>query len=66
MSLGALGVDYPVLFGFLAFLLNYVPTIGSLAAGVPPILLALVEHGIGTALCVSAAYVAVNHAAKRQ
>ena len=40
-----LGVDYPVLWGLVAFLLNYVPNIGSIIAAVPAVLLALVPLG---------------------
>ncbi|HJP36488.1 MAG TPA: AI-2E family transporter, partial [Gammaproteobacteria bacterium] len=35
------GLDFPLLWGLLAFLLNYVPSIGSLIAAIPPVLLAL-------------------------
>ncbi|AXS42696.1 AI-2E family transporter [Breoghania sp. L-A4] len=38
----AAGLPYPALFGFIAFLLNYIPTIGSLIAVIFPSLLALV------------------------
>ncbi|RIK73569.1 hypothetical protein DCC62_17060, partial [candidate division KSB1 bacterium] len=55
-----LGVDFPVLWGFLAFLLNYVPNLGSIIAAVPAILLALIEFGIGRALLATAGYLAVN------
>ena len=44
-----LGVDYPVLWGTLAFLLNYVPNIGSILAAVPAALLAFVQLGAGSA-----------------
>ncbi|MBF0230956.1 MAG: AI-2E family transporter, partial [Desulfamplus sp.] len=40
--LSILGVDFPILWGFVAFLLNYVPNVGSLIAAVPPILLAFI------------------------
>ncbi len=40
-----LGVDYPLLWGVVAFLLNYIPTIGSIIAAVPALLLALVQLG---------------------
>ncbi len=40
-----LGVDYPLLWGVVAFLLNYIPTIGSIIASVPALLLALVQLG---------------------
>jgi len=45
-----LGVDYPVLWGTLAFLLNYIPNIGSILAAAPATLLALVQLGAGPAL----------------
>jgi len=55
-----LGVDFPVLWGFLAFLMNYVPSIGSTLAGLPAVLLALLQFGTGKAVLVGAGYVAVN------
>jgi AI-2 transport protein TqsA len=55
-----LGVDYPLLWGILAFLLNYIPNIGSIIAAVPPVLLALVQLGSGWALLAAAGYVAIN------
>ena len=55
-----LGVDYPVLWGLLAFLLNYVPNIGSIIAAVPAVLLALVQLGPATALWTAAGYLAAN------
>lgn len=58
--LALLGVDFPVLWGFLAFLLNYVPNVGSMVAAVPAVLLALVELGAGRALLAMAGYLAVN------
>lgn len=58
--LSLLGVDFPVLWGFLAFLLNYVPNLGSIIAAVPAILLALIQFGSGRALLATAGYLAVN------
>ena len=40
-----IGVDYPFLWGMLAFLLNFIPTIGSLIAAIPPVILALIQLG---------------------
>jgi AI-2 transport protein TqsA len=51
-----LGVDFPFLWGLLAFLLNFVPNIGPVMASLPPILLALIEHGPGRALLVLLGY----------
>ena len=55
-----LGVDFPVLWGLLAFLLNYVPTIGSIIAAVPAVLLALVQFGVATALGTMFGFVVIN------
>jgi predicted PurR-regulated permease PerM len=55
-----LGVDYPVLWGFLVFLLHYVPNVGSLIAAIPPAILALIQLGTGHALLTVAGYIAVN------
>jgi len=54
------GVDFPILWALLAFLLNYVPNIGSLLAAGPPVLLALVQLGPGRALALAAGYIVIN------
>jgi len=54
------GVDYPVLWGMLAFLLNFVPNIGSIIASVPALLLALIQLGTGGALWSLLGYVLIN------
>lgn len=56
----SIGVDFPLLWGMLAFLLNYVPTIGSIIAAVPAILLALIQLGPGEALGVLVGFVTIN------
>lgn len=43
--LSLVGVDFPLLWGLLAFLLNFVPNIGSVIAAVPPVILAYVQLG---------------------
>ncbi len=58
--LAILGVDYPVLWGLLAFFLNFVPNIGSIIAAIPAVLLALVQFGIGKTMVVAAGYLVVN------
>lgn len=59
--LAILGVDFPVLWGALAFLLNYVPNIGAIIAAIPAVLVALVQLGTGTALWAALAYLVVNN-----
>jgi predicted PurR-regulated permease PerM len=58
--LNALGVDYAVLWGLLAFLLNFVPTVGSFIAAIPAVLLALVQLGMVHAGLTLAGFVVVN------
>jgi predicted PurR-regulated permease PerM len=55
-----IGLDFALLWGMLAFLLNYVPTIGSIIAAVPAVLLALVQLGIGEATATAVGFVAIN------
>ena len=55
-----LGLDFPLLWGLLAFLFNYVPTIGSIVAAVPAMLLALVQLGPFPALLVAVGYLCIN------
>ncbi len=56
-----LNLDFPVLLGLVAFLLNYVPTVGSIIAAVPALLLSFVLVGtVGHALLVALGYGIVN------
>ena len=56
----SLGVDFPLLWAMLAFLLNYIPTIGSIIAAVPAVLLALVQLGPGEAGATAIGFAAIN------
>ena len=60
VCLAILGVDNAVLWGLLAFMLNYVPNIGSIIAAVPTVLFALVQLGVGGALATAAVFAVVN------
>lgn len=55
-----IGVDYALLWGLIAFLLNYVPNIGSIIAAIPAVLLALVQLGPLQALLATILYLAIN------
>jgi predicted PurR-regulated permease PerM len=55
-----LGVDYYMLWGLLAFILNYIPTIGSFFALLPPALLALVQFGFIEAAVVVIGFIIIN------
>jgi predicted PurR-regulated permease PerM len=56
----SIGVDFPLLWAMLAFLLNYVPTIGSIIAAVPAVLLALVQLGPGEASATALGFIIIN------
>ena len=58
--LAIIGVDYAVMWALIAFLLNYIPNIGSIIAGIPTVLFALVQLGLGGALWTTGGYVLVN------
>ena len=55
-----LGIDYPLLWGVLAFALNYVPNIGSIIAAVPAVLLATIQVGFIEAAVVAIGYMVIN------
>lgn len=54
------GVDYPVMWGVLAFLFNYIPNIGSIIAAVPAVLLTLIQLGPGSAAVAGLGFLLVN------
>ena len=56
----AIGLDFPLLWAMLAFLLNYVPTIGSIIAAFPAILMALVQLGFPEASATALGFVGIN------
>ena len=58
--LAILHVDFFLLWAFLAFLLNYIPTIGSIIAAVPAVLLAFIQLGTGPAILTAIGFVVVN------
>lgn len=60
LAMWLIGLDYPVLWGVLAFMLNFVPNIGSIIAAVPAVMLAVVQLGVPSAMAVATVYVAVN------
>ncbi len=55
-----IGVDFPLLWGALAFFLNFIPNIGSIVAAVPPTLLAFVQFGPSGAILSVIGFFIVN------
>ncbi|BBI52004.1 hypothetical protein HORIV_44250 [Vreelandella olivaria] len=62
LSCVVVGVDFPLLWGVLAFALNFIPNIGSAIAAIPPVLLLLVSQDGGAfqALLLASAYLVIN------
>ena len=55
-----LDVQYPLLWGFLAFLLNFVPNIGSVLAAIPAVILTLLFDGYVATLVLMLGYIVIN------
>lgn len=60
LLLDLLGVDFPILWGVVAFLLNFIPNIGSIIAAIPAVLLALVQIGLETAFYALIGFLVIN------
>lgn len=60
ISLSIIGVDYAILWGLIAFLLNYIPTIGSIIAAIPALLISIVQLGFPESYWTIGVYVFVN------
>lgn len=56
----AAGLDFYVLWAILAFALNYIPVVGSVIAGLPPAILALLVSGPPEAVAVMGGYILIN------
>lgn len=60
LMLFILGVDFPVLWGFLAFILNYIPSIGSFIAAIPAVLIAFIMQGPFIGILTMSGYLIIN------
>ena len=60
LYLTILGVDFAIVWGSLAFFMNFVPYIGSIIAAIPAVTLTLLDAGPVVALSVAAGFVVVN------
>lgn len=55
------GLDFFILWGILAFFFNFIPVVGSIVAGVPPTILALLVTGVPNAVLVAGGYLLINN-----
>lgn len=62
LLLMVVGVDFALLWGLVAFLLNFIPTVGSIIAAVPPLAVTLVQPELGllSFLVVAGGYLVIN------
>ncbi len=56
----AVGLEGALLWGFFAFALNYIPVLGSLLAGIPPTVIALVSIDFLTGISLGAGILLIN------
>jgi AI-2 transport protein TqsA len=55
-----MGLDFPILLGMVGFALNFIPTIGSILAAGPGMLLGVIQYGLGHGLAVGLGYLVIN------
>jgi predicted PurR-regulated permease PerM len=53
-------IEHAFLWGVMAFMFNFIPNIGSIIAAVPPMLIALADHGLAMSLWVGLFFLAIN------
>ncbi|MDY3200833.1 MAG: AI-2E family transporter [Arcobacter sp.] len=60
IMLSYFGVDYPILWGVIAMLFNFVPVVGSIIASFPAILLAIMNLDVNATIWITIFYVVIN------
>lgn len=55
-----IGVDFPLLWGLIAFILNFIPSIGSIFAAIPAVLLAFIQLDPISGLVTAILYLVTN------
>jgi len=54
-------IPYPFLWGFLGFMLNFIPVVGSIIASVPALILALIHNDLTTFTWLAMIYIVINN-----
>lgn len=60
--LWVIGVDFALLWAILFFVLNYIPNVGPVLGGIPPVVMALVQFNLGWALLATAGLLFIQQA----
>ncbi|MDQ3034581.1 MAG: AI-2E family transporter [Myxococcota bacterium] len=58
--MAVMGLEFPLLWGLLTFLLNYIPSLGPAISLIPPLLVALLTLGPGPAAGVAAGHLSIG------
>jgi predicted PurR-regulated permease PerM len=53
-------IEYPLLWGLLGFLLNFIPVVGSIIASIPALMLALIHHDVALFAWLALIYLFIN------
>ncbi len=53
-------IDYPILWGVLAMIFNFVPVVGSIIAAIPAVLLSLLNADVNTTIILIVLYMTIN------
>ena len=56
----AAGLDFFVLWGIVAFTMNFIPVLGSIIAGILPVILAFLVNDAASAVAVGIGYISIN------
>jgi len=60
IGLAIIGIDYAIIWAMIAFLLNFIPNIGSVIAAIPAVLFALVQLGFSGAIWTMVVFIIAN------
>lgn len=55
-----LGIEFPIVWGMVAFFMHYIPAFGAFLAGFPAVLVALAQYGWGRAFGVAVGYLVIG------
>lgn len=58
--LAFMGIDFAIIWAVLTFVFNFIPTIGSIVAAIPPALVALIQIGLWGSVEIMAGYFVIN------
>ena len=60
IALTIVGLDHAIMWGLMAFFLNYIPSIGSIIASIPAIIIALIQFNFYYTILVAIIYLVTN------